>query len=724
MRRRLSTSLSALCLSLAVSVQTSATDFKNLSVHDPSIVRTAEGMYYVIGSHMGGAKSPDLIHWTQVGESPTNQPYFKDIKTELAEALEWGKTETFWAGDYVQLADGKWYMYYCVCQGSCPQALIGYAVSDSPEGPFTDLGTLRRSNGYGGLYDPGDGSQIYFDIHNMPNCIDPHVFFDKENRLWMVYGSYSGGIFILELDPATGAILPKDKQPREVASGWPYGKRLTGGDCPLEAAYILYSPETDYYYLYMSMGGLGQQDGYNVRVARSTKPYGPYYDEKGQNMIRANGSEATMYKHGLKVMGNHRFLLAEGEQGYKGDYMSPGHNSAYYDPETGRYYLVFHTRFSTTGEMHQLRVHPMQMNAAGWLVVAPYRYAGEVAAVCTKEEVAGTYKYINLGTGVSKEVIESQIIQLGRDGSIKGAVSGTWSLDEGTKNRVTMTIGSRTYQGCFFYQYDEYTSTFKWTFSVAGGATNTQIWGSRVSLSNVDPACDLEEDADYLILNARSGHLLTASAEPEGAATQSAYEGGKAQCFRLHKNATNNAYQLLTAASGYTQAIGLYNNKTAVGTKVLTYAADDTLTSKKTLFNVEKTQRGTYSISKQSIRKMSVGLSGNYDSEGSAVVLLNYQESNEEQQWVFLKQAHKPFIDGIESIGQDPAEESLQIAVQERTLHAFSALPATFVLSDMSGRPLARSEGSEAHFEVPTSGVYLLTATLPDGQRMVRKVAL
>ncbi len=37
-----------------------------------------------------------------------------------------------------------------------------------------------------------------------PNCIDPALFFDDEERLWMVYGSWSGGIFLLEIDKETG----------------------------------------------------------------------------------------------------------------------------------------------------------------------------------------------------------------------------------------------------------------------------------------------------------------------------------------------------------------------------------------------------------------------------------------------------------------------------------------------------------------------------------------
>ena len=38
--------------------------FKNVSVHDPSIIRTADGTFYIYGSHMAAARSTDLIQWT------------------------------------------------------------------------------------------------------------------------------------------------------------------------------------------------------------------------------------------------------------------------------------------------------------------------------------------------------------------------------------------------------------------------------------------------------------------------------------------------------------------------------------------------------------------------------------------------------------------------------------------------------------------------------------
>ena len=73
-----------------------------------------------------------------------------------------------------------------------------------------------------------------------PNCIDPAPFYDKKGRLWMTYGSWSGGIFLLELDPETGLVIhPQADEENQVD---PYfGKRLIGGGHnSIEGPYIQY----------------------------------------------------------------------------------------------------------------------------------------------------------------------------------------------------------------------------------------------------------------------------------------------------------------------------------------------------------------------------------------------------------------------------------------------------------------------------------------------------
>ena len=114
-----------------------------------------------------------------------------------------------------------------------------------------------------------------------PNTVDPDVFFDQAGKLWMVYGSYSGGIFILELDRATGFPLPSQG----------YGKKLIGGNhSRIEGAFILFSPESDYYYMFLSFGGLDANGGYNIRLGRSRNPDGPYFDAAGNELTERGGA--------------------------------------------------------------------------------------------------------------------------------------------------------------------------------------------------------------------------------------------------------------------------------------------------------------------------------------------------------------------------------------------------------------------------------------------------
>ena len=187
---------------------------------------------------MTAAKSTDLIRWEMFSRNAdTGCKLVENVQEEMSEALRYAKTTTFWAPDVQQLADGRYYLYYCTCEGSSPLSALGLAVSSRPEGPYKNLGIFLKSGG------PG------YDATTLPNAIDPCVFFDREGLLWMVYGSYSGGIYILRMDPETGFPL----------EGQGYGKKLLGKNhARIEGPYILYSPDTEYYYLFLSFGGQGQ----------------------------------------------------------------------------------------------------------------------------------------------------------------------------------------------------------------------------------------------------------------------------------------------------------------------------------------------------------------------------------------------------------------------------------------------------------------------------------
>lgn len=443
-------------------------NFANVSVHDPSVIKV-DDTYYIFGSHLAGAKSTDLINWTLIdsGVTKTNK-IIPDAMSEMEEAFTWARTNTFWAPDVIQLHDGRFYMYYCNCEGSSPLSALGVAVSDNIEGPYKDLGIILKS-GMTDTYSE-NGDRYNANIH--PNAIDPDVFFDKDGRLWMMYGSYSGGIYILELDPDTGFPLE---------SG--YGKKLLGKNhLRIEGAFVQYSEETDYYYMFLSFGGLARDGGYNIRVARSKNPDGPYYDSAGQDMIDCQGPSGTFFydraaeEYGAKLVGNFNWKAVEGEnKSSSPGYISPGHNSTIYDEETGRYYIIFHARFASKGEAHEVRVHQMYLNEDDWFVIAPYRYIGESIGAYSDEDVIGAYKVINHEREIAVKVNSSVNIVLKEDNTVVGDWFGTWRLTG--DNYCELVIDGVTYKGVFVQQWDEYGLKNVMTFTLLS-EEGKAIWGS------------------------------------------------------------------------------------------------------------------------------------------------------------------------------------------------------------------------------------------------------
>jgi arabinan endo-1,5-alpha-L-arabinosidase len=450
------------CTALADNSSLPAPKFKEVSVHDPSVIRTDDGTFYIYGSHMTAAKSSDLIRWEMFSRNAdTGCKLVENVQEEMAEALRYAKTTTFWAPDVQQLKDGRYYLYYCTCEGSSPLSALGVAVSDRPEGPYKDLGIFLKSGG------PG------YDATTLPNAIDPCVFFDKEDNLWMVYGSYSGGIYILRMDPETGFPL----------EGQGYGKKLLGKNhARIEGPYILYSPDTDYYYLFLSFGGLNAADGYNIRVCRSRNPDGPYEDALGQDMIDCGGKDGTFFNdpdyegYGVKLLGGYCFEPLEGDPSARTAYRSPGHNSAFYDPETGRYFIIFHTRFANRGEQFRVRVHQMMMNKDGWPVVLPWRYAGEMPEKVPAQQQAGTYKVILHERDINKTEHSSKVITLNADGTVTGDLTGTWICPDG--QTFECELDGIVYHGVMTTAFDSIANAWVPCFS-ALDPTGAALWGSK-----------------------------------------------------------------------------------------------------------------------------------------------------------------------------------------------------------------------------------------------------
>ncbi|WP_078083607.1 LamG-like jellyroll fold domain-containing protein [Microbulbifer mangrovi] len=490
----------------------SAIAYNDMAVHDPSVIRDDDGTFYVFGSHLDAAKSTDLMTWERVAGGGVNDanPLFNTYASEISEGLEWvGGHQGSWASDVIKLNDGKYYFYYNHCanpesaEGHCnaPRSYLGVAVADTIEGPYTDLGIFMRSGmtpeelaaGYGP--DGFTGTEYNPWIH--PNAIDPDVFYDKEGKLWMTYGSYSGGIFILEMDESTGKPVP----------GQGFGKHLTGGDhSAIEGTYMLYSPESDYYYLFMSFGGFVSTDGYNIRIARSKTPDGPFLDAEGNDMVAARGNWDSIAPYGVKMMGGFEFASDVGDTVGSRGYLAPGHNSAYYDEETGKHLLITHTRFPNRGEAHSVRVHEMYVNADGWLVASPQRFAPiEGDNIVDSNDLNGTYKFINHGKDINRTAKPTLYVTLNDDGTVSGEVTGSYVHDVENPALISFTLEidgeSKAYQGVTQWQWNEASSKLVPVFT-AVSANGESIWGT--GMDNLSDSDALANISDALTLPSNS----------------------------------------------------------------------------------------------------------------------------------------------------------------------------------------------------------------------------
>lgn len=463
-----------------------------VSVHDPSVVK-ANNKYYIFGSHMDTAYTSNLWNFTKLYTGvDENNRMFSNLfsRSNYAPFSYVGKNDSggysVWAPDvHYNKKMKKWVQYFCTTSTFIKSNLC-YATADNVEGPYTYQGTFLYSGMVSNTVDKTNLRQItgnvdsnrYFpsnsyNYRTFPNAIDPSVFYDFNGKLWLTYGSWSGGIYILELDESTG--LPKHSINNSGDSGSTnfydkyYGKKLAGGNHQsIEGPYILPHKQAGYYYLFVSYGGLTSNGGYQIRQFRSKNPDGPYVDAYGKSFVSGTNSN-----YGVKVMGNYKL------PGLSRAYMAPGHNSAMVD-DNGKTLLFYHTRFDDGSEYHEPRVHQMFLNKEGWLVAAPYAYTGETISSTGYglNDLVGTYQFlIHNHKKIDGTIVNYADIKLNQDFTVSGSATGKWSYTKGTAF-MNITINNVTYSGVFVLQKDEAKSATVTSFTGVA-TTNDSIWGVR-----------------------------------------------------------------------------------------------------------------------------------------------------------------------------------------------------------------------------------------------------
>lgn len=505
-----------------------------------NITNPASPTYYIYGSHLGRGKTTaaeNYQEWTVFKAGEENATATNSLFCNLSGNLinysdayathavtsvkdHAGKTVTFgnfdahgwqkkgstvkgmqWAPDVIyNKTMKKWCMYMSLNGDNWASSIVCF-TSDNVEGPWKYQGPVVFSgflgkyahNGYAAADDwkntdftIATGETSLPERYNVgdkwgsfwPNCIDPCVFYDDQDNLWMSYGSWSGGIFLLRLDKNNGLRDYTYTYPYEVngkaatsaaasanTTSDPYfGKKIAGGYYVSgEASYV--EKIGSHYFLFMSYGGLVSTGGYQMRVFRSDNPEGPYVDCNGTsavfNRYLMNYSATAVDNRGVLLFGGYKWDPMSGAE------IAQGHNSAFTDKE-GRSFVVYHSRFTNNGEGHEVRVHQLFLNDEGWIMAAPFEFDGETITnndIATKAsiadtEIAGDYQFLRheYGQNTEAKAYETPVnIRLNADGTISGAENGTWERTAGT-DYIALTIDDVVYRGVLVRQTIDYTN--------------------------------------------------------------------------------------------------------------------------------------------------------------------------------------------------------------------------------------------------------------------------
>jgi arabinan endo-1,5-alpha-L-arabinosidase len=217
-----------------------------LWTHDPSRIMKDSTRYwfYSTGNGVPASFSDNLSSWN--GSAITVFPvgtWPGWINTTVP-----GFGGHFWAPDLIYM-NNAYYLYYSCSTFGSSRSAIGVAWSPSLNEPeWTDLGMVVSSNG----------------TSTAINAIDPGLFKDDDGKVYMVYGSWFGGIGIVEIDTVTGLAT--------TTTTHLYG----GSHQSIEAANLI--KEGSYYYLIVNRGNCcqGINSTYYITVGRSENILGPY----------------------------------------------------------------------------------------------------------------------------------------------------------------------------------------------------------------------------------------------------------------------------------------------------------------------------------------------------------------------------------------------------------------------------------------------------------------
>lgn len=488
--------------------------WKHYHTHDPTVNKQGEWFYLYSTSWDNDAafkrRSKDLVNWEFIGtafdEIPQSaQDFFKS--TYNPDYTPTG----IWA-PYLLKYKNKYILYYSAPGGldGITFAYIGYAISDSANGPWEDQGMITTSEP---IYYDGSQSTL---IQDTINAIDPGVIYDSINKqLWMTYGSWHTGVYIIELDTATGGIKTPGDRGKLIArrqSTW-YG---------LEGPEI--SCRNGWYYLFVSYDPLG--DKYNVRVGRSRNPDGPYYDFNGVDMAEAS-SNIPM------IQTPYRF---KNHPGWRGT----AHCGVYND--NGTYYMFNQGRPNLDPGIFVLHVRKIFW-INDWPVLSPERYAGVPQCPVSVDSLPGAWEHLPLIYKTSGAFSSTSInIELAPDGTFNNNAENTWTYEDDT---LIFNWSNGDIQKLIVFSGWDWENNCKTILYTGMDTQGICIWGKKIVQPAVDKFTKITHGATYTIRNEASHRLLHVpndSDEPGTSVKQGSDNGLSSQLWKIKKSGDGHYY--------------------------------------------------------------------------------------------------------------------------------------------------------------------------------------
>lgn len=254
----------------------------DIGIADPCVIRASDGRFYLYSTGLSVWSSDDLVNWKREGS--------------VKPANTWGVAD-FWAPEVIEY-EGKFYLFY---SAERPQGgkRVALAISDSPTGPFEDLGHPLFDFGY--------------------SAIDASPFIDDDGRKYLFYskdqvgiggGRYESSIYGVELSDDFTSVVGEPVLLIKPDQAW---ELLSGNRLWNEGGYVV-KHNGKYYLMYSAnyYGGVHYSVGYAV----SEHPLGPYV-KYANNPVLSRGP-------------------------WVGELSGTGHHSVVRSPDGTELFIVYH----------------------------------------------------------------------------------------------------------------------------------------------------------------------------------------------------------------------------------------------------------------------------------------------------------------------------------------------------------------------------------------------